>query len=131
MDSGHLTALTSGNDVSVLSTSDINCGDIILMDWPLWKVLVGVLVFLTSSEESLLSSGKILDNTKCSSGEHDLVIILSEVKAGFVSITSETVYMVDFVSTVWSSELGWVCHSSGWWLLSDLLQKELFLWGFC
>lgn len=130
VNSGHFTALTSSNDVSVLSSSDIKSGDIVLMDWPVWKILFSVLVFFTTTEESLLSSGQVLDNGESGSRKHDLIVVFSEIGASLVSISRETVNMLNFVSAVWFAKLGWVSNSSGWRLLIDLLQEELLLWNF-
>jgi hypothetical protein len=130
MHCGHFTTFSGGNDVSMLSSSDVNGSDVILMDWPLREIFICVFVFFTSTEESLLSCFQILNNTEGSSRKHDLVVILTEVKTSFVSISSETINMIDFVSTVWFTKLRWILNSSGWRLFSDLLQEELFLWRF-
>lgn len=107
--SRHFTALSSGDDVPVLSSCDINGGDIILMSWPVRKILVSILVLLTSSKESLLSSGEILDDSESGSGKHDLIVVLSEVKHRLVSISRESIDMIDLISAVW---YGWISLDS-------------------
>lgn len=56
MNSGELSALTGCDDVPELTTSNIKSGDIILMEWVVLEVLVGILWLLLSTEELLLSS---------------------------------------------------------------------------
>tara|TARA_B110000285_G_C14786507_1_gene450998 strand:- start:67 stop:534 length:468 start_codon:yes stop_codon:yes gene_type:complete len=108
MNGGHFTAFTRGNDVSVFSSGDIEGCDIILMDWPVRKILLSVFIFLTSTEESLLSSLQILNDGKGGSREHDLGVILTEVGTGLVSVSGETINVVDLIGTVWLTELSWV-----------------------
>ena len=124
MDGGHLSAFSSSDDVSILSSSDIEASDIILMACPAWDILVCIFVFLATSKEFLLSCCKIHVDTKGSGHEDDLIVVLSEVEAGLVSVSRKSVDMVDHVVLV---GLGWVGHDIGGLSLIDLLQEELAL----
>jgi len=128
MDSRHLSAFSSCNDVSQLSSSNIETSDIILMVWPTCNVLICVLLFLSTSKESLLSRGKILDDTEGSGHEDNLIVVLSKVEASLVSVSRKSVDVVNLVSTIWPR---WIAHYVLWWLFVDLLQEELsVLWRF-
>ena len=131
MDSGQLTALTSCHDVSQLTSCNIESGDIILMEWIVWEVLVSIFWLFLSSKEFLFPCLEILTNSESGSGENDFIVCLSKVKSVLVSVTSESVDVVDFIGDVW---FGRIISSICWWLLLNLLQEELislFLLGFC
>jgi len=122
MNGGHLTALSSGNYVSELTSCNIQRGHIILMVWPALEVLLSLLILLDSSKESLFATCQVLHNSKSSSWEDDLAIVLSKVEDCLVSVSREPVHMIDLVGTV---RLAWIAGDAGWCLLSDLLQEGL------
>ena len=127
MDSGHLSAFSTSDDVSILSSSDIEASDIILMALPALDILISIFVFLATSKELLLSCFKVHVDTEGSGHEDDLIVGLSEVEAGLVSVSRKSVDMVDLELLIW---LGWVGYDLGGWFFIDLLQEELALLAF-
>jgi len=128
MDSRHLSTFSSCNDVSEFSSGNIETSDIILMIWPARNVLILILLFLSTSKESLFSRGKVLDDTKGSSHEDNLIVVLSKVETSLVSVSSKSVDVVNLVSTI---RPRWIAYCALWWLFVDLLQEELsLLWRF-
>ena len=71
------------------------------MVWPVFLILLSILVFLDTTEESLLSRFEVLDDSKRGSREDNLVIVLAEVADGFVSVTRETIHMIDLILDLW------------------------------
>jgi len=92
------------------------------MEWVILLVLISILIFFNSTEEFLLSSGEILNDSKTSGSEDDFVVILAEVKSILVSITRKTVDMLNFKGLI---RLGWVTLDIRVCLLIDLLKEEL------
>ena len=97
----HFATLSSCNNVSKFSTSNIECGDIVLMERIIWQVFIGILRLFLATKEFLFSSFKILTNSKSSSCENYLIIWFSKMNTILVPITSETVNVIDFVSNIW------------------------------
>lgn len=131
MNCRQFTALTSSHDVSKLATCNVERGNIILMEGVVWEVLVGILWFFVAAKEFLLSSFKILTNSKSSSCEDNLIIGLAEVNTVLVPVASETIDMVNFVGNI---RLACVEGVPFWRLLNDLFQEELislFFFRFC
>ena len=102
------SALCGRNDVSITSRCDTKVSDVILMSNPVALVLLLHLSLLCASKESLLPGREILNDSKSGSHEHDLVVGLTEVEAGFVSCSSETINMMWHVCVInlWIGHLG-------------------------
>lgn len=94
MHRGLSSALCGGNDVSISSRCDTKISDVILMGNPVVLVLFLHLSLLCTSKEPLLPGREILDHSESGSHENDLVVVLTEVEAGFVSCSSETINMM-------------------------------------
>jgi hypothetical protein len=87
------SALCGGNDVPITSRCDTKVSDVILMSNPVVLILLLHLTLLCASKESLLPGREILNDSQRGSHEYDLVVILTEVEARFVSCSSETINM--------------------------------------
>lgn len=92
------------------------------MEWVVGQVLVGILWLFLTTEEFLLAGLKILTNSKGSSREDNLIISLSEVQTVLVSVTCESINVVNLECNIW---LRCVELISIRWLLIDHLQKGL------
>jgi len=123
MDRGELSTLTSRDNVTVFSTGNVETGDVVLVDRPVFQILVAILVFLDSSEVLLLARAQILDDSKCSCWKDNLVVILAEVAHSLVAVSRVSIDVIDLVGVV---GLGWVTSDTIWCLLVDLLKEELF-----
>ena len=115
----------SGNDdVSLSRLADAQIGDIVLMATPVSLVLLLLLRLFETSEESLFVGGDILDDSKSCRHVEDLIVALSKVEARLVSISRESVNMVDLVSHLWL--LRETLSAEVWrWNLIDLSQEML------
>ena len=111
----HFATLSSCNNVSKFSTSNIQCRDIILVERIIWQVFIRILRLFLATKEFLFSSFKILTNSKSSSCENDLIIWFSKMNAILVPITSETVNVIDFESNIWL------------WRIIRILFRRLFV----
>ena len=118
----HLTTFSSSDDVSQLSSGNVEGSDIVLMEWPVLEVLVSIFFFFDTSKESLLSCFNILDDTKSGSWENDLIVVFSKVADSLVSVSREPIDVVNLIRTVW---LGVVPVDIVWGLFSDLLEECL------
>ena len=118
----HLTTFSSSDDVSQLSSGNVEGSDIVLMEWPVLEVLVSIFFFFDTSKESLLSCFNILDDTKSGSWEDDLIVVFSKVADSLVSVSGEPIDVVNLIRTVW---LGVVPVDIFWGLFSDLLEECL------
>lgn len=127
MNGGKFTTFASGDNISEFSSCNIQGGNVILMERVIGKIFISIFRFFMASKEFLLSSFKILTNSKCSSCENDLIIGLAEVKTILVPISGKTINMVDHISYIW---FGWVILVSFRWFLNDLFQEELISFFF-
>ena len=101
MDRGHLAAFSGCNDVPSLTSSNIDASNVILMEWPVFLVLISILFFLYASKELLLASLKVLNDSECGTRENDLVVVFSEMEHVLVSITSEPMDVINLIKAVW------------------------------
>lgn len=127
MTSRKLSTLTSGNNISELSSSNIKSCDIILMERVVLHVLFGIFWFFTSSKEFLLSCFEILTNSYGSCCKNNFIIIFSEMKSIFVSISWKTIDMINLVGMF---RFGWIIGNVSRRLFIDLLKEGLISFFF-
>ena len=96
------SALTRADDVSAFGKGNRHIGDVILMSWKVVDVLWLILLFLDTSEKSLLMSAQRLNNTKSRRNVNDLIICSPERKGGLVSVASKSVDMINLPSFIGS-----------------------------